>query len=125
MLYVNMTHSWFNDPKNWDDRKRILLKLHSNNMTTYFYAPKEDVFHRINWRKLYPQSQIASFSRFNTLAKQKKISFIMGIAPGLDFNFKGILDKPSANSDLRKLKRKCKGIIQKERLTGKPLLFQP
>lgn len=23
MLYVNMTHSWFNDPKNWDDRKSI------------------------------------------------------------------------------------------------------
>jgi hypothetical protein len=23
MLYVNMTHSWFNDPKNWDDKQRI------------------------------------------------------------------------------------------------------
>lgn len=23
MLYVNMTHSWFNDPKNWDNRKSI------------------------------------------------------------------------------------------------------
>eukprot|EP00957_Ditylum_brightwellii_P186471 14197476-Ditylum_brightwellii.AAC.1 len=23
MLYVNMTHSWFHDPKNWDDRETI------------------------------------------------------------------------------------------------------
>jgi len=23
MLYVNMTHSWFNDPKNWDDRQAL------------------------------------------------------------------------------------------------------
>ncbi len=23
MLYVNMTHSWFNDPKNWDDERSI------------------------------------------------------------------------------------------------------
>jgi len=23
MLYVNMTHSWFHDPKNWDDREAI------------------------------------------------------------------------------------------------------
>lgn len=23
MLYVNMTHSWFNDPKNWDDKMMI------------------------------------------------------------------------------------------------------
>ena len=23
MLYVNLTHSWFHDPKNWDDRKGI------------------------------------------------------------------------------------------------------
>ena len=26
MLYVNMTHSWFNDPKNWDDRKSIFTE---------------------------------------------------------------------------------------------------
>lgn len=23
LLYVNMTHAWFHDPKNWDDRQRI------------------------------------------------------------------------------------------------------
>jgi len=23
MLYVNMTHSWFNDPKNWDERQSV------------------------------------------------------------------------------------------------------
>ena len=23
MLYVNLSHSWFHDPKNWDDRKGI------------------------------------------------------------------------------------------------------
>jgi len=23
MLYVNITHSWFFDPKNWDDKQSI------------------------------------------------------------------------------------------------------
>ena len=23
MIYMNMTSAWFNDPKNWDDRKEI------------------------------------------------------------------------------------------------------
>jgi ectoine hydroxylase-related dioxygenase (phytanoyl-CoA dioxygenase family) len=27
MLYTNMTHSWFHDPKNWEDRKRIFSNL--------------------------------------------------------------------------------------------------
>jgi ectoine hydroxylase-related dioxygenase (phytanoyl-CoA dioxygenase family) len=26
MLYVNMTHSWFNDPKNWDNKQSIFKK---------------------------------------------------------------------------------------------------
>mmetsp|Transcript_24964 Transcript_24964/g.37330 ORF Transcript_24964/g.37330 Transcript_24964/m.37330 type:complete len:798 (+) Transcript_24964:68-2461(+) len=26
MLYVNLTHSWFNDPKNWDDEQSIFEK---------------------------------------------------------------------------------------------------
>ena len=35
----------------WKNRKLIIKSLNKNNMNTYFYAPKEDVCHRIYWRK--------------------------------------------------------------------------
>ena len=35
----------------WENRKLIINSLKKNNMNTYFYAPKEDVCHRFNWRK--------------------------------------------------------------------------
>ena len=31
----------------WKNRKSIIKSLHKNKMNTYFYAPKEDVFHRL------------------------------------------------------------------------------
>ena len=34
----------------WKSRKLIVKSLIKNKMNTYFYAPKEDVFHRLYWR---------------------------------------------------------------------------
>ena len=41
---------------NWEDRKLIINSLQKNNMNTYFYAPKEDMYHRLNWRKKYNEN---------------------------------------------------------------------
>ena len=41
---------------NWDERNRIITKLNKNNMRFYFYAPKEDDKHRLNWKKEYQSS---------------------------------------------------------------------
>ena len=37
----------------WNSRKRIIKKMSSIGMNFYFYAPKEDNFHRLNWRTNY------------------------------------------------------------------------
>ena len=33
---------------NWRSRKRIIKKMSSVGLNFYFYAPKEDLFHRLN-----------------------------------------------------------------------------
>ena len=73
---------------NWDQRKLIVNSLNKNNMNTYFYAPKEDVRHRLNWRKKYDLNWRKSFRDFTKFSKRNKINVIAGIAPGLDFDFK-------------------------------------
>ena len=72
---------------NWDERNRIIRKLNRNNMSFYFYAPKEDDKHRLNWKKKYQSSWQQKFKQFCFNAKSNNIKVIVGISPGLNFNF--------------------------------------
>ncbi len=73
---------------NWNERISILKTLKDLNLNTYFYAPKEDIYQRLQWRKPYPKDWLVKFKNFCHIAHENKISVIYGISPGLDFNFK-------------------------------------
>jgi len=69
------------------DRHQLLGTLHDLSMDSYLYAPKEDVFHRFDWRRPYPEDWCADFAAFCATARTKQIKILAGIAPGLDFAF--------------------------------------
>ena len=54
----------------WDNRKLIVKSLQKNNMNTYFYAPKEDENHRLNWRKKYNLKWRKDFRDFTKFSKK-------------------------------------------------------
>ena len=72
----------------WNERMEILDVLSKNNMNFYFYCPKEDVNQRFKWKEKYTSKWLKNFSKFNKHASEKNINVIVGISPGLDFNFK-------------------------------------
>ena len=84
----------------WDNRKLIVESLQKNNMNTYFYAPKEDENHRLNWRKKYNLKWRKCFRDFTKFSKTNNINVIAGIAPGLDFDFNKFNDKTQKNKSL-------------------------
>ena len=99
---------------NWSERKLILDKLNKNNMSYYFYAPKEDDKHRLNWNKNYPNLWKESFKQFCTYAKTKEIRIIAGISPGLSFDFrtfKKMLIKNQISNDFQILIEKAKYLL--------------
>ena len=53
----------------WKSRKLIIKSLHKNKMNTYFYAPKEDVCHRMNWKKKYGKKWRLDFRDFIKFSK--------------------------------------------------------
>lgn len=69
----------------WQDRRRIIDRLASLGMTTYLYAPKEDRFHRVEWRTPWPNDWLQAFSSLCDHARDQQIDIIAGIAPGLDY----------------------------------------
>ena len=91
----------------WSDRCDLLDALARNRQNTYYYAPKEDSLHRLNWRAPYDASWLANFTRFTDTASAKKIEVVAGVAPGLDFNFQHLPHGP----DFISLLDKCRCLL--------------
>ena len=98
----------------WESRKLIIKSLSKNKMNTYFYAPKEDVCHRMHWREKYGKKWRFHFRDFIKFSKKKDINVIAGIAPGLDFNFKELqnISINNENSDFGLLLKKAKLLLE-------------
>lgn len=97
----------------WENRKLIIKSLHKNKMNTYFYAPKEDICHRLCWRKKYSKKWRLDFREFIQFSKINNIKIVAGIAPGLDFNFKDLhnISLNNDNSDFGLLLKKAKQLL--------------
>ena len=109
----------------WEDRDRILLKLKQNSMNYYFYAPKEDKKHRLNWKQKYSSGWLKHFKLFCEHAKINKVKIIVGLSPGLNFDFldfRNCFLKGKISQDLKLLMNKV-SIFQKYGASEFALLF--
>lgn len=96
----------------WRSRKRIIVKMRMLGMNFYFYAPKEDIHHRLHWRKKYTKAWQSNFKNFCLFAKANNIQIIVGISPGIDFNYDTILKKNNKiENDLVTLINKFKTLL--------------
>ena len=71
----------------WQERAGLIDHLGHLDFDSYLYAPKEDIYHRWQWRTPYPPEFLAHFREFAKHAKSAGIYLMAGIAPGLDFDF--------------------------------------
>ena len=60
----------------WEDRHRIISRLNKNKMNYYFYAPKEDEKHRLDWRSNYKNDWIKKFKIFADVAKKNYVKIM-------------------------------------------------
>ena len=71
----------------WSERHSIIKKLRDSKFNSYFYCPKEDLKHRLKWRETYKSKWIKAFKNFCSTAYNYELNILIGISPGLDFNF--------------------------------------
>ena len=99
----------------WEDRHRIVMGLNKNKMNYYFYAPKEDEKHRLNWKSNYKNEWTKKFKIFADIARKNYVKIIVGISPGYGFDFSEILvcnSKNKESKDLRTLYTKFRFFIE-------------
>ncbi len=51
-------------------------------LTTYFYAPKDDPYHRERWREPYPAPQFEQLEELVQTAQENGVTFYYAISPG-------------------------------------------
>ena len=75
--------------KPWSDENRIdiIRFCGKNKMNAYWYAPKDDPYHREKWREPYPSEEKKKIYDLIEEAKKNYVDFVFCISPGLSMKF--------------------------------------
>ncbi len=75
--------------KTWENKKRVsVMKLMAAyGMNTFFYAPKDDIYHREKWRELYPEKELSELKMLFETACENHLNFHWAVGPGLTYKY--------------------------------------
>lgn len=75
--------------KTWATEKRLsVMKLMSRcGMNTFYYAPKDDIYHRTKWREVYPEKELSELKLLFDTALYNEIDFCWCAGPGLTYKY--------------------------------------
>ena len=83
MRYRGSIEGFYGTPWSHADRLDHLDYLGTHRMNTYEYAPKDDPYHREQWRDPYPADKLAQLGELIDRARQNKVDFTFALSPGL------------------------------------------
>ncbi len=70
----------------------MLKKMSFYGMNTYYYAPKDDPYHRDKWDELYPEKEISNLFEISKICNENFVDFHYCIAPGLSMRYSSECD---------------------------------
>ncbi|HZX07595.1 beta-N-acetylglucosaminidase domain-containing protein, partial [Kribbella sp.] len=106
MRYRGAIEGFYGTPWSQADRLDEIGYLGEHRMNTYEYAPKDDPYHREQWRDPYPADKLAQLAELVTRARQNKVDFTFALSPGLSIcytseaDFQALIAKFEALYDL-------------------------
>ena len=89
-----------------EERLDIIRFMGEFGLQSYFYAPKDDPYHRSRWREPYAGEQLAIFEELLQVARRHDVTIWYAISPGLDMvysseeDYQALLSKLEAMIDL-------------------------
>lgn len=70
-----------------EQRPEMLRLMAEHGMNAYFYAPKDDPYHRERWQEPYPEKELSALASLVRCAEENCVGFWFCIAPGLDIRY--------------------------------------
>ena len=98
-----VVEGFYGEPWSHQDRLDILRFEGGHAMNSYYYAPKNDPYHRENWRDPYPADRMAQLGELVQAARAHFVDFCFGVSPGLSMVY-------SSDADFAKLTEKLDSV---------------
>ncbi len=73
----------------WEQSKRlsVMSLMAKYGMNTFYYAPKDDEYHREKWREVYPEKGLSELKNLFDFATENELDFCWSIGPGLTYKY--------------------------------------
>ncbi len=94
--YRGLVEGFYGRPWTQQERLSAFRFLGKQGFNIYYYAPKDDPYHREFWKKPYPPKQAKLFGALATAAKNNGLIFSFAISPGNSIRY-------NSDSDLKLL----------------------
>ncbi len=98
-----IVEGFYGAPWSHQDRLDIIRFEGQHGMNTYYYAPKDDPYHRKLWREPYPAGEMARLKELVEAARSNFVDFCFAVSPGLSMVY-------SSQEDFSKLTSKLESV---------------
>jgi hyaluronoglucosaminidase len=99
--WKGIVEGFYGRPWTHKERLDMISFISEVGMNAYMYAPKDDPYHRENWRNPYPSRKLESLRELASHAKSHGISFVFAVSPGMSVRYS---DKRDIDAFMQKLK---------------------
>ena len=93
-------------PWTTEERASLFEDTSKYKMTTYIYAPKDDPYHRDEWRALYPDEEAADIRELAAVAMNNNMDFCWTVHPGADYDYTTDSDSDGIIDDFKLITEK-------------------
>ena len=80
---AGIVEGFFGPPWTHEGRMSLIRNMPRMGFSTYIYAPKDDLFHRIQWNLHYPPAEFARLVSLIRLCRERGVDFVWAVSPGL------------------------------------------
>src|SRR2546425_403647 len=84
---AGVIEGFYGQPWTRAERLELFEWMSSWGLNTYFYAPKDDLKHRVMWREPYSTSETELLGELIRECNHRNLHFIYGLSPGLDIRY--------------------------------------
>ena len=99
VLERGVVEGFYGNPWSHTDRLRQFDFYGKNKLNVYIYGPKDDPYHRNQWREAYPEEEAQRISELAKAAAANKVDFVWAMHPGGDIQW----NEADFNSSIQKL----------------------
>ncbi|MFW5973304.1 MAG: beta-N-acetylglucosaminidase domain-containing protein [Bacteroidota bacterium] len=90
--YHGVVEGFYGEPWSHDQRLEMIRFMGEAGFNTFFYAPKDDPYHRSKWRDPYPPDDLRRFRELFVEARRNRLAFYYAISPGLSIAYSSDTD---------------------------------